>query len=417
MSVLSIDMRRVSVVSLFLKSVFLTGMVVLLVFAFFGSADAESKPFDDKAVRAVNSLAFDLYAKLKTGKGELCFSPYSISSAFAMLYAGASGDTAAEMEKVFKYDDGIHESNGALMERLNKTPASAGELRVANSIWPMKSYSFLKSYTDLLHRNYGTDVTPLDYMSSPEPSRRRINKWVEDKTKNRITDILAVGSIVPDTRMVLVNAIYFKSKWMHTFHEDMTTDADFYLSNGKTTMVKMMNGTDSYRYAEPEGLQVLELPYWGGVYSILLLLPEDKDGLPSLERRMSEKLFTDIRTKLSTCKVNVFLPKFRVESTFNVGETVGALGMKMAFSKQADFSKMNGQMDLFVSSAVHKAFVEVDEKGAEAAAATAIVVNGLTAMPEKPNKMVVFRADHPFIFLIHDNASGIILFMGRVTKP
>ena len=308
MSVLSIDMRRVSGVSLFLKSVFLTGMVVLLVFALFGSADAASKSSDDKAVRAVNSLAFDLYAKLKAGKGELCFSPYSISSAFAMLYAGASGDTAAEMEKVFKYDDGIHESNGALMERLNKTPASAGELRVANSIWPMKSYIFLKSYTDLLCRNYRTEVTPLDYMSSPEPSRIRINKWVEDKTKNRITDILAVGSIVPDTRMVLVNAIYFKSKWMHTFHEDMTTDADFYLSKGKTTKVKMMNGTDSYRYAEPEGLQVLEMPYRGGVYSILLLLPEDKDGLSSLERRMNEKLFTDIRTKLSNPGLKIQLP-------------------------------------------------------------------------------------------------------------
>ena len=402
----------------FLISLVVGVMIVAYICVFYDVSSADSKSSDDKAVQSVNSLAFDLYGKLKAGNNNLCFSPYSISSAFAMLYAGASGDTAVEMEKVFKYDEGIHESNAALAERLNNTSASAGELRIANSIWPMRGYSFLKSYTDLLRRDYMTEITPLNYKSSPGHSLRRINKWVEDKTDNRIVDILADGSIVTDTRMVLVNAIYFKSKWMHTFHEDMTTDADFYLSKGKTTKVKMMNRRAVYEYANMVGYQALKLPYIGGLYSMLVLLPRDKGGLPLLESMISEKLLEDINSSLSECLVEVFLPRFKAESDIDIKNTLEGLGVEKAFSSEADFSKMSDKTALCVSYAVHKAFVEMDEKGAEAAATSAsAVVKGLTAMPAKSYEIITFLADHPFIFLIQENTSGAILFIGRVTKP
>ena len=416
-SVLKIGMRRVSGVSLFLKSVFLTGMVIVLVFALFDSADAASKPSDAKAVYAVNSLASSLYGKISSGGDNFCFSPYSISSAFAMLYAGAAGETAAEMKTVFNYGEGIHASNRVLMKRLNSTPAETGELSVANSIWPLKKYRFLKSYTSLLKRDYKTEVTPLDYKLSPEPSRKTINKWVEDKTRERIKDILPETSITPDTRLVLVNAIYFKSKWSSAFDERMTQEADFTTLSGDTVKVKMMEKTASFAYAEIVGAQALELQYRGGLYSMLILLPEKNAGLSMLERRINEKFIKDLSARLTNHKVNVFLPKFKVESSFDIGKTIGELGLKRAFTAKADFSKMNGKRDLFVSSAVHKAFIEVDEHGTEAAAATAVTVMRTTAMPHETEKVILFRADHPFVFVIRDNASGAILFMGRVTKP
>lgn len=382
------------------------------------SVGAEAEPIkEDVAVRAVNDLALDLYRVLSGGGENLCFSPYSISSAFAMTYAGARGETAAEMKEALHYGEDIHESNRILKMSVSGAPESAGELAIANSIWPMRGYRFLNAYKNLLRRDYDVEVTPLDYKRQPERSRRAVNEWVEEKTRERIKDILPPNSVGVDTRLVLVNAVYFKAPWIEAFKDFNTADADFFVTSADRRSVRMMNAVDTYHYMDRNDFQAVKMLYKQGAYSMTLILPKQRSGMPAFESALTPELLKEIQTMSERRRLDLYVPKFKAERTFDVSETMQFLGIRQAFDPtRADFSGMNGKRDLYISAAIHKAFVEIDEEGTEAAAATAISVSRMSAPINVPEPLV-FRADHPFIFMIQDEASGTILFMGKVVKP
>jgi serpin B len=374
---------------------------------------------EDAAASAVNSLAVDLYRVFarQDDVSNLCFSPYSISSAFAMTYAGAAGETAAEMREHLYYSDGVHDSNAALIRGLTSAPEGSGELSIANSIWPQRDFRLLGSFTDIIAAKYEAEITQLDYQNQPDHARGIINDWVAGRTKDKITDILQPGSVLKDTRLVLVNAVYFKAPWMDEFHETLNYEADFFTTPDASSTAKMMRSVRKTPYCETDDAQILKLPYAQGTYSMSLILPRERHGLSELESKFDADAFGILLSKTERRNVDVNMPKFTLESTFNIVDAMSALGVKSAFDANlADFSFMDGRRDLFISTATHKAVVEVDEKGTEAAAATAIGVARATAVVRE-DEPIVFRADHPFIFVIQDEASGTILFMGRVMRP
>jgi len=367
-----------------------------------------------------SAFAFDIFAQLRNEEGNLFFSPYSISSALAMTYGGASGDTASQMEKTMRFtrgQDGTHKAFGDLEARLGKVQeGGAVELVVANSIWPQSGHPFLPGYISLLGKNYGVEITPLDYARAPEPSRKRINGWVEEKTKEKISDLIPQGSIDPLTRLVLVNAIYFKGNWEDQFDPDDTIEAPFFVTPEKSVKASLMTRTGDYSYSDLGDLQMIEMPYAGRDLSMLVLLPAAGTPLSSLEDRMTLENFQMWKKCLSEHKVSLFLPRFRITwGSFSLVKALQSLGMTDAFSDtKADFSGMDGRPDwLYITDVLHKAFVDVNEEGTEAAAATAVIV-GLKSMPAP---IPVFRADRPFIFIIQEKSTGSILFMGRVSEP
>jgi serpin B len=368
----------------------------------------------------VNLLAPELYREFALSEGtdkNICFSPFSISSAFAMTYAGAAGSTAGEMKKFLHYEDGVHDSNAALIKGLTGTPEGSGRLLIANSIWPQRDYRLLPSFTDLLKRAYDVEVRPVDYKKNMEQSRLEINKWVMDHTMDKIKDILPPNSVNRESRLVLVNAVYFKAPWLNEFSPGATLDADFFAADGRQT-VRMMRSVRRAPYFETEDFQVVKLPYASGLFSMMIILPRERDGLSAVEGQIDARTLDSICSKPESKRVDLNLPKFKIESSLDVADAVKKLGVKSAFDKNlADFSLMNGRHDLVINAALHKAFVEIDENGTEAAAATAIAIARATSVLPRDDEPVVFRADHPFIFLIRDEASGTILFMGRMAKP
>ncbi len=375
-------------------------------------------------VEGNNRFALELYAgllqdpeALRQG-GNVFFSPYSISTALAMTYAGARGETAKQMAKTLRFTLGqqqLHRAFGSHIRRLNEQGKKGNyELAVANALWGQTGYTFLDSFLRLLERTYGAGLKEVDFAGATEQARLTINKWVEDKTKERIRDLIRPGVLNELTTLVLTNAIYFKGDWLSKFDEDNTRARPFHISSDRSINVPMMYQSQKFNYADRENLQILELPYKGGDLSMIVLLPKQVDGISNLERSLTvEKLKLWLKA-LRSRKVNVFLPKFKLTwGAYDLTRLLGRMGMKDAFSlPPADFSGITGKKDLFISNVVHKAFVAVDEEGTEAAAATAVAFRKL-AVVDVP----VFRADHPFVFMIRDNQSGAILFMGRVVNP
>ncbi len=364
-------------------------------------------------------FAVDLYGKLRTREGNVCFSPYSISTALAMTYGGARGETEKQMAQTLHFNlptGKLHTAFAALTANLG-TVLQKGQVKlaVANSLWPQKGTIFLPDYLALCQNDYSASITPVDYQKT-EAARKTINDWVEAKTTGKIVELLKSGAIFSSTRLVLVNAIYFKGNWANQFKTDFTENEAFHVSSEMAVAAPLMRQTGDFRYAESPSLQVLELPYMGGDLSMLVLLPRTVDGLGNLEAELTTQNLTSWIANLQNQKLAVFLPKFKSTSEFSLAGTLAALGMSDAFSSQADFSGMDGQKDLFFSDVIHKAFVEVNEEGTEAAAATAVVMFGSGA-PQNSQPVSVFRADHPFLFLIRDNRNGSVLFLGRVTDP
>ena len=364
-------------------------------------------------------FAVDLYGKLRTQEGDLFFSPYSISTALAMTCGGARGETATQMVQTLHFDlpEGeLAPAFGEMQDDLNAIQSKGRvQLAVANSLWPQADYTFQPDYLKLCKKYYGTSIHPVDYINDTEGARKTINAWVEEKTHDKIVDLLAPGSLDASNRLVLVNAIYFKGKWFHKFDPEATQDAPFHVSPETTITAPLMQQTEDFGYAEFPDLQVLELPYTGGEVSMVVLLPSKADGIGELEQQLTTPNLAKWTATLPKQKVRVFLPKFKVTSEFSLGDTLAAMGMPDAFMYgKADFSGMDGKQDLFIGKVVHKAYVDVDEDGTEAAAATAVVMTLAAAMPAEP---LVFRADHPFLFLIRDNQTGSILFLGRVMDP
>jgi len=374
-----------------------------------------------EAVNGSNAFAVDLYAQLSKQPGNLFFSPESISTAFGMAYAGARGPTATEMQHVFHFTlppDRLHPAMGALLAEMNGQHKGY-ELHAADALWAQQDSSFEESYLKLVQSDYGADFHRVNFKISPDSVRATINAWVEKQTNNKIKDLLGPGSLRSSTRLVLTNAIYFKGDWQDPFDGEATQKEEFHLSSTQWAMTPMMHRTGGYRYYDGGTFQALELPYAGNEISMVILLPKATDGLPALEKLFASGVAGDWIRKLEPVdKVILTLPRFTMTQQFELSGTLSAMGMAQAFSGSADFSGMTGKPEFSISAAIHKAYIDVNEKGTEAAAATAIVMYATAMRREAPEPPpVVFRADHPFLFILLDTKSGSMLFVGRVADP
>ena len=369
-----------------------------------------------------SEFAFDLYQALIHQDGNLFYSPYSISLALAMTYAGARGETEQQMANTLHFvlqQDRLHPAFNSLDLAL----ASRGEgakgkddkgfrLHIVTAIWGQKDYQFLPEFLDVLAENYGAGLRLLDFVREPDQSRITINNWVSDQTEGKIKDLIPQGVIDALTRLVLTNAIYFNAAWLNPFDKELTSNGTFHLLDSGDVTVPMMRQTHSFSYATGDGYQAVELPYDGNQLSMVILLP-DSGKFESFQNSLNAARVNHIVSDLQSQEVDLTIPKFQFESEFSLADTLAAMGMPAAFSGDADFSGMTGNRELTISDILHKAFVSVDEAGTEAAAATAVVV-GLTAIPEQPVQVTV---DRPFVFLIRDIQTGAILFVGQVVNP
>ncbi len=383
-------------------------------------SEREVKPELERVAQDNNAFALNLYRQLAKGDGNLVFSPFSITSAFAMVYAGARGDTAKEMERVMHFSLGrekLHPALGELARDLNQQGRSGGyQLSLANRLWGREGYQFLAPYLDLLRTEYGAGLETVNF-TDPAAAARNINHWIEEQTGGKIRDLVSPETLTPDTSLVLGNAIYFKGDWKYKFAEVNTKPEDFMVKPGTTIKAPLMYMEGFYNLGNGPGFQMLELDYQGGDLSMLVLLPDDDLGLPKLEKVLSPSVLKFAIGSLKSKKVKVWLPRFKLEHRIELGQELEKMGMRSLFiGYVADLSGMDGSTLLYISRAPSQAFVEVNEEGSEAADATfpqTISVGGAT-LGKGP---AVFRADHSFIFLIRDNQTGAILFLGRVMDP
>jgi serpin B len=328
------------------------------------------------------------------------------------------------MAHVLQFDRGssqlpserLHDAYGKLTALLNSSGAQGGYvLRTASRLWGQQSYEFLPAFLKLTRNQYGAELAELDFRQA-ERARQEINKWVEQQTQQKIVNLLPAGVLGPDTRLVLTNAIYFLGGWDEEFSKDLTKDEPFFVTPRQAVVAPLMTQTGRFRYSETQELQVLEMPYRGREISMVVLLPRQADGLATLEGTLTIENVDRWTGSLRSRKVHAFLPKFKMTLRFSLKKVLSAMGMPTPFTEAADFSKMANGESLMISEVVHKAFVDVNEQGTEAAAATAVVL-APTSAPVQPEQPVVFRADHPFVFLLRDGRTGAILFAGRVSNP
>ncbi|NTV22866.1 MAG: serpin family protein [Nanoarchaeota archaeon] len=360
-----------------------------------------------------NGFAFDLYRIYKEKDGNLFYSPYSIYANMAIAYEGAAGTTASEMAEVFKFpaDDTRRPGFAALYNSLNRKNEEY-MLSTANALWAQENYGFLPEYLEISKNYYGGNVKNLNF-GEPEPARLEINKWVEENTNQKIKDLLPAGSIDSMTRLVITNAIHFKGSWVTPFIKDKTADRDFFIAKDNKVTAKMMSvgKAKEFKYMKEKGYQAIELPYKGEKVSMLILLPE-LGTIEEFEDSLDEGVLESVDSKLQSQKVSVMVPKFKFNTKYFMSQDLQQMGMKQAFTSGADFSGMTGTKDLYISFVIHQAFIDVYEEGTEAAAATGTGI-GTTSMPIQE----YFIADHPFIFMITDEETGLILFLGRLSNP
>jgi serpin B len=380
-----------------------------------------------EAVVGNTDFAFALYGKLKdepnatVPRGEpnnnLFFSPYSLSTALAMTYAGARGNTEKQMAETLHFTlpgKRLHSAFGTLQKQIIQNEKSRGyQIILANALWGKKGEPFLKEFLDLNKKFYNAGLTLLDFVNETKKSRKIINDWVEEKMKEKIKNLIPSKGVDELTVLVITNAIYFKGEWKNKFEEQYTRRSGFYLSAKNKVEVDMMFIEENFKCYEDEKLQIVELPYKGDELSMMVLLPMEIEGIKELEKILTAEKLNTIISKMRTGQIQIYLPKFKIDwGTFSLNKAIIALGMPEAFDrgeKPSDFSGINGKGDIWISDVFHKAFIEVNEEGTEAAAGTAVVLTIHLDM--------VFRADHPFIFIIKDNRTGSILFMGRVMNP
>jgi len=403
-----------------LVNVFL--MVLVMFFCNIAMADTDN---DLKVVsQGINKFSFDLYKKLKDKNKEkdenkeenLFYSPASISIALAMTYAGARGNTEKQMANVLNFtlpQDRLHPAYSKLIENLKSNKDY--ELSIANALWLQKDYKCLQEFLNTMKKYYKGGFNEVDYTTNPEGARIKINDWVSRETKEKIKDILKPEDITKLTRLVLTNAIYFKGKWQTEFDKMATRDEDFYLINGQKTKVKMMYQKNTFNYYQNDDLQLLEIPYKGNKISMVIILPK-VGKFKTVENMMDEKKLQEWLKSAMKTKVKAYIPRFKFTQRFNLSKNLYDMGMKDAFNPAADFSGIDGRKDLYISKVIHKAFVEVNEEGTEATAATAVIMIKASIIEEKIEELV-FKADHPFIFLIRDKETRSILFIGRVMDP
>ncbi|MFN8489817.1 MAG: serpin family protein [Caldilineaceae bacterium] len=369
-------------------------------------------------VEGNNTFALELYRRLKQVDCNLFFAPFSICSALAMTYAGARGATETQMAEALHFtlpQVRLHPAFAALSAHLDAMQANGNvQLNIANSLWPDVGYPFLETFLALAREFYGVTITPVDYVEQTEVARQVINAWVEEKTDYKIKELILPNILNPLSRLTLVNAIYFKGNWASQFDPQSTITAPFHVTAATVVEVAMMQQTQKFAYAETSELQVLELPYIGDEIAMLLFLPTTVDGLANLQAVFSLKNVERWMQLLYHTEVEVKLPRFKLTADFRLDKTLQAMGMPDAFDEEkANFAGMDGQENwLYIGAALHKAFIEVNEEGTEAAAASAVIMlaRGISKNP-------VFCADHPFVFVIVDKRAGSILFCGQVVDP
>ena len=362
----------------------------------------------------------DLCTQLGGQPGNLFYSPSSISTALAMTHAGARGETAEQMAKTLHFtlpQDKLPEAFATLSKTLNAGAAAGGyQLSIANRLWGQTGQDFSESFLSTLSIQYEANLAQLDFVNNADAARLEINTWVADKTQQKITNLIPAGVLNHLTRLVLTNAIYFKGSWTRPFLKQRTQEADFHVSSDKTTRVPLMAQTDDFGYWAGDGLKVLELGYAQSDLSMVLLLPDAIDGLAAIEKQVSAPNLDQWVKNVRVQKIEVYMPRFQVTSQFALKETLSTLGMPLAFDpSRADFSGMSSSAHFSISAVIHKAYIDVNEEGTEAAAATAVVM--MTRAAIRLQAPPIFRADHPFLFLIRDRKSGSILFLGRVQNP
>lgn len=368
-------------------------------------------------VNANNKFAFELYSELdKSEQGNIFYSPYSLSAALAMTYEGAKGQTADEIKSVFHFPESsiLRPNFAAIYNDINRGN-EAYELRTGNALWVQQDYSFLEEYLSTVEKYYGGKAANLDFVKDAEKSRQTINTFIEEQTNDKIQDLIPSGALSPLTKLILTNAIYFKGTWEWEFDKSDTREQDFKITPTnivKTPTMYMDPDKARFNYADLEKLQILELPYKGEKISMLILLPTE--NLEVMEASLTAEKMNEYKAQMKETKLDsISLPKFEFDTKYSLKDTLSALGMPTAFDfEKADFSGMTAAEKLFISMVIHQAYVKVDEKGTEAAAATGVGMLESAAMPRN-----VFRADHPFIFVIQEKETGNFLFLGRVIDP
>jgi len=368
-----------------------------------------------EVIDANNQFALELYTELsKNGKENIFYSPYSIFAALGMTYEGAKGETKDEIKSVFHFpeDSTLRPNFAKIYNDINKNEEDY-ELRTGNALWVQKDYPFLEDYINIVEKYYGGKVSNLDFVKETEKSRQTINSFIEEQTNGKIKDLIPKGVLDYLTRLVLTNAIYFKGTWQWEFNPKNTEEVDFKITPTdivKVPMMYMKPEKAKFNYADLEDLQILELPYKGEKISMLILLP--KDNLEDIQPLTIEKLKEWKSQMKKETLDEIYLPKFEFDTKYFMKEILSDMGMPTAFEMDADFSGMDGTKSLYIKEVIHQAYVKVDEKGTEAAAATGVVMELTSIMPKN-----IFRADHPFIFIIQQNDTGNILFLGRVNDP
>ena len=418
------------------------GVLILQIFGALVAAMAGGATNFDLAANATNELAVDLHRQLATGDENLCISPYSIDSALAMTFAGADGETRTEMARVlhFPNDGKSPASFYALQNSLEQMSAKTAELvkeskkfggpsepitlNIANRLFAQKGYHFRQTYLSLVKQNFDGAFEPLDFVADPAAATQHINKWVADRTRDRIRDLIPGGALDNTTRLVLANGLYLKAPWANAFSQNATQPELFFVRGGGPVDVPMMRKTDKhFGYARHEGFTVVGLPYASDELQFVVLLPDDINGLRGLESKLSGDTLASC-AKLEKRDVDLHLPKFKLEPpTITLAKQFEALGMKTAFDQpkgSANFDKIAPRTPedyLYISQIFHKTFIALDEKGTEAAAATAVAMLAGSALRPAPPPPIEVKVDRPFAYAIQHVPSGVCLFLGRVTDP
>ena len=373
-----------------------------------------------QVAQANNAFAFDMYEKVaETNKGNIFFSPNSISNAFAMCYGGASGSNEKEMAAAMHFAPNtpqFHKDFGAYNRLIEANADGNVKLSIANRLWGEQTYGFVEDYLTLVDDAYDAPLDRVDFKGSPDAQRSAINSWVEDNTNNKIKDLLPAGSVTTDTRLVLANAIYFKGDWLYQFDEKDTKKKKFTLKSDANVNAEYMCSRGSLSYYENDLFKRVVLPYKGNKQSMVLVLPHKTTALEEVEKSMANDGFQTLIIG-GFPEVILELPKFEMTLPLPLNGIMKSLGMREAFGQGADFSKMTTQNDIYISSAIHKAFIKIDEKGTEAAAATAIVMSTESVGPSQAPRPKEFKANRPFLFYIIDNETQAVLFMGRMMDP
>jgi serpin B len=421
------------------------GMKRLLILQLFSAlivAMARAATNVDLASKATNDLAVELHRHLATGNENLCVSPYSIENALAMTFAGADGETRTEMAKVMHFPSdakavaasfaslqhSLEEMSVKTAEFVKKSkefggPSEAITLNIANRLFAQKNYDFRQDFLSLVKQNYGAAFEPLDFTADPATATQHINKWVADQTRDKIRDLIPADALNKLTRLVLANAVYLKAPWADAFSEKTTQPESFHVRGGAPINVPVMRKTARFGYAKRQGFSAVSVPYVGDDLQFLVLLPDEVNGLRALETKLTADVLTGC-TKLEAQDVDLHLPKFKLEPpTIALAEKLQALGMKSAFDipqGSANFDEIAPRKPndyLYISNVFHKTFIAVDEKGTEAAAATAVVMMRATAIARPKPPPIEVKVDRPFVYAIQHIPSGVTLFLGHVMDP